>query len=495
MNAAESQILKAVGSPPSWLNPDNQKPCRITIGELSGLLQKNLGDRLAYNDLANTVSVDRVDMPTQSIELFYVALAEVGWTISKNSAIDALMRVAYLNRYNPIEEYFNTVAAVDSIEPVDLDRVAQDYLLTSDPLYDGMLAAMLIAIVKRTYEPGCKFDECLTLHGGQGTLKSTFLKVLASPDYFIDTAQPNRKETYQAIHSCLVMELAELDYITSQKSTGELKALLSSSVDNYQLPFGRAITKFPRRSIIVATSNKRSLLRDEEHRRFWIIELDHLDYATGRVIPIQKVVDDRDRIFKAAVLAYRRGRQPMLTREQQPESNRRNAGFEVEHPLTEPLRRLCELNPRGGFDTTEALMWSGMRDSKKEVSSKDLQDAGVVLGRLGFYRTNNGCRPFGNRRIWFRKGVTAKNFDTAATGDDDDPVAPHSPAAAADAGDLPHATIPFSKRGSIGKGQGQPALLGKGENPVALWHSPVGSGFDVGADEGDDPHWPPKPQL
>ena len=488
MSAAESQIVKAVGSHPSWLDPDNPKPSALTIGELSGFLQKNLGDRLAYNDLANTISVDRVDMPAQSIELFYVALAEVGWTISKNSAVDALMRVAYLNRYNPIEEYFDTVADDDSIEPVDLDRVAQDYLLTSDPLYDAMFAAMLIAMVQRTFEPGCKFDNCLTLHGGQGVLKSTLFKVLASPDYFIDTAQPNRKETLQAIHSCLLMELAELDFVSSMKSTGELKALLSSSVDNYQLPFGRAISKFPRRSVIVATSNKRSLLRDEEHRRFWIIELD-LDFETGRVIPIEKVVADRDRIFKAAVLAYRKGRLPMLTREQQVESNRRNAGFEVELPFTEPLRKWCQFHPRGGFDTQEAIVGAGLRYSPREIKQLDLTDAGKVLGRLGYYRTTHPQRRFGKRRVWFAKGVTAQNFHsgTGDTGVEESPVSPHSPTAAADAGDLPHVSIPFSKRGIKGNGQGPPALLGEGENRVSVCHPPVGSGFDVGGDEGDDP--------
>ena len=487
---AESQIVNAVGSPPSWLS--KAEPCKLEMGEFSGFLQKNLGDRLAYNDLSNTVTVDNVEVPPEWVTLLYVVLAEQGWNIDKNKAIDALMRVAYLNRYNPLERYFDHIATDDSIEPVDLDRVAQDYLLTSDPLYDAMLAATLIGLVKRTYEPGCKFDECLTLHGGQGVLKSTFFKTLASPDYFLDTAQPTPKEMLQAIHSCAVMELAELDYITSQKHTGQIKGLLSSSVDKYQLPYGRALSTCPRRSIMVATSNKRSLLRDEEHRRFWIIELD-LDYATGRVIPIQKVVDDRDRIFKAAVLAYRCGRQPMLTREQQLESNRRNAGFEVEHPFTEPLRQWCQLHPRGGFDNYDALIGSGLRDSIKEIKQPDLTDVGKVLRRLGYTRTTP-LRSFGNRRIWFAKGVDAYNFATGATGLDEKPVAPHSPAAAADAGDLPHVSGSFLKKRSTGKGQGQPALLGKGENPVELLHYPVGSGFDVGADEGDDPHWPAKPQ-
>ena len=44
-----------------------------------------------------------------------------------------------------------------------------------------------IGLVMRVFEPGSKYDDCLTLRGGQGIGKSTFFKVIAGEENFNDT--------------------------------------------------------------------------------------------------------------------------------------------------------------------------------------------------------------------------------------------------------------------------------------------------------------------
>ena len=95
-------------------------------------------------------------------------------TVNKIAAADALQTAAQKNAYNPVEEEFISIENDDSIQPIELDQVATDYLGTNDPLYDAMLSTTLIGLVNRTFHNGCKFDTCLVLTGKEVLLKSTF---------------------------------------------------------------------------------------------------------------------------------------------------------------------------------------------------------------------------------------------------------------------------------------------------------------------------------
>jgi predicted P-loop ATPase len=190
------------------------------------------------------------------------------------------------------------------------------------------------------------------LRGPQGIFKSTTWRTLASPDWFNDTPQANEKDLKLAIHTCWIYELAELDAVTGRKEAAEVKAVLSSPVDNFRPPYARVSEKHPRRSIMVATCNRDDFLRDETgSRRFWVIEVKNPINTDG-------LRDDRDRIWRAAVLAHRDGRQPFLSTHDQVESERRNLGYAPEHPWLGLLLRWMPSAPVE-FTSDQALTRSG----------------------------------------------------------------------------------------------------------------------------------------
>ena len=78
--------------------------------------------------------------------------------IHQNAAIDALLTAAQKNPYHPVVDELKRIEHDDSIQPIELDQVATDYLGTSDPLYDAMLATTIMGLVNRTFHNGCKFD-------------------------------------------------------------------------------------------------------------------------------------------------------------------------------------------------------------------------------------------------------------------------------------------------------------------------------------------------
>ena len=381
-----------------WNTKEGKEPREQTLsaGVLSKMLADDYTTQLEYNLMSGEAELNRQPIPTSFIDNFYVYLSERGWRINKNAAIDALLTAAQKNTYHPVVDELKRIEHDDSIQPIELDQVATDYLGTSDPLYDSMLATTVIGLVNRTFHNGCKFDTCLVLTGKEGIRKSTFWKELATEDWFCDTWQSKQQDLFMAINQCLIYELAELDGITSAKAQASLKAVFSSATDTYKRPYARGIGKFPRPSILVATSNRCDFLSDPSasHRRFWVIPL-------KKEIDTEKVKQDRKRILKAAILAYRNGRKTYLKNELQDESNRRNKDFQSEHPFMEALADWVgfRLAP---FTTTEALIESDLRE-KDRITDFDLKKASECLQALGYRRDDHQIGPRNNRKRYWRK--------------------------------------------------------------------------------------------
>ena len=141
-----------------WITKEGKEPREQTLsaGVLSKMLADDYTTQLEYNLMSGEVELNRHPLDTSFIDNFYVYLSERGWRINKNAAIDALLTAAQKNTYHPV---------VDELKRIELDQVATDYLGTSDPLYDAMLATTVIGLVNRTFHNGCKFDTCLVLTG------------------------------------------------------------------------------------------------------------------------------------------------------------------------------------------------------------------------------------------------------------------------------------------------------------------------------------------
>ena len=461
------------------------KPATLNPGRLATELAQNLGPRLRFNELTLRAEIDAKSMPDHMLQHFYVTLGQVGWKIEKGAARDALLYAARLNSYHPIKEYLHHLEVNAEIKPADLISLATTYLGTADPLYDAMLAATLIGAVARVLRPGCKFDTCTVLRGAQGIFKSTFWKALASPAWFCDT--PNEGKDYMlAIQTCWIYELAELETKTGSREAGAIKALLSSSVDTFRVPYGVGIEDHPRPSILVGSCNRDDFLRDSTgSRRFWVIDLPQ-DPDQAQHIDIAKVRLHRDALWKAALLAYRSGRAPILSQEHQLESNRRNRGYEPEHIWLAPLQKWLKTYAPAEFSTDVALIGAGLRD-KERLGSHDQRIAAELLRDLGYVRDEHQLRKDGKRmpRMWRRAS------------DDSDPRPPseteQTACSAVAQGDLSQISDEFIEpspspivRKSVGK------RSESSETPRAK--SAVGSGADAFADC-DDPAWGPRPEV
>ena len=150
----------------------------LQVGDLSRILLESYQDRLEFNLLTGAPEIDRLEVSSGIVENFYVPLSEYGYKINKGAATDGLLYAAQKMSYHPVVEFLKGIELNDSVEPIDLKTVASSYLDVEDELSNAMLAACLIGLVARAFQPGIKFDNCLVLQGAEGIRKSSFWRTL-----------------------------------------------------------------------------------------------------------------------------------------------------------------------------------------------------------------------------------------------------------------------------------------------------------------------------
>jgi len=387
---------------------ENKVPAEISVGTLSFMLEEHFGDRIKYNLVKSRPELHGIEIRDEQLQHLYVVLSEFGWGIGKTAARDAWMSLAFKNEYSPVVEYLDRLAADEAVVPVELDEVAREYLGATGPIDGAKVAGMLIGAVQRAYEPGSKFDTCLTLKGEQGIGKSSFCKALASADWFVDTMQEKELDLKMAIHKCWIYELQELESTTGKRAEGKVKALLSSSVDTFKKPYGFGIDDHPRRSIFVASVNRDDFLKDSTgNRRFWVVDLPHRS-ELGERIDVERVEQERDRIWKAAVLAYKAGRKPILTLMEEIQNTADNRAVTQENWCVGALSQWFKLRftnpetldrthlPEGHFTIDEAM--EAVRRVGYATTPQQVSDA---LKELGCIKHKHQTTIKGQRyRLW-----------------------------------------------------------------------------------------------
>jgi predicted P-loop ATPase len=172
-------------------------------------------------------------------------------------------------------------------------------------------------------------------------------------------------------------------------------------------PYGRNIERDNRRSIMVSSVNGDDFLRDASgNRRFQVISLPQ-KAQKQEFIPVELVARDRDRIWKAAILAYRAGEKPMLSLENQELSNQQNKGYLPEDMWSAKLDKwLSGVNeygpdkePNECFTTLDALKGVGFIGFEEKLGRREEMRMAALLQTKGFLKddqqkTVNGVRGY-----------------------------------------------------------------------------------------------------
>jgi hypothetical protein len=389
------------GLPDGWRRTkDGVAPSRISVGQMAQLIEGKKGELLRFNEMTMYVEAKTSNGWQQvndaEMDSGYVLLDQKGWIIGLESVIKALCHVARQRSIHPVREYLLTIERDQSIKPYDLDRVGPDMFRAVLPLHAAMLRKWLVGAVGRALEPGCQMDYALVLHSPkQGIRKTSSFNELASPDWFNSSVPDGDKDFLLNIHSCWIFELAELESFTSQRATGRIKNLITTRADRFRVPYGKTPELRKRSGVFCGTVNTDSFLRDDTgDRRFWVVPIEG-----DEKLDVQGIRKHRDSIWKAAVLAHRAGELPMLTDEQEGESEQQNERFKVQDAWLEmlqlwmagaPLARVNDDDPTprsyradGMYSSAEIIYSAGLK-RPDQIGRGDETRVGPLLKSLGF---------------------------------------------------------------------------------------------------------------
>jgi hypothetical protein len=376
------------------------KPTKLEAGELLAILRHQARDGvIRYNRFSQQIEMRGEVL--EGAERYYLKLAEQGYKVAKDLALDCLIQVAHENPYDPVRLYLEHVAA--TVPPIYIDGLATAYLRPEDAckgmaptLYDHMLKCTLIGAVRRVFEPGCKHDSACVLMGDQGARKSSFWSALGK-GFFSDALRDiSSKDDLMVLHRSWIMEWAELDHIMGRKHAGQVKAFLSQGTDLFRVPYGKATEAFPRRGIIVGSTNRSTgfLVDETGNRRFWVIPTTRTETDP---IDTPNLLNEVDGIWSAAVHAYRNGARNFLPAELAQEVAAENEGYVVDNPWLPAVQAWLRERMLGETITTERILCEAVQKPIERQTRGDQMAIADILRALGYERVRQMA---GGQRSW-----------------------------------------------------------------------------------------------
>ena len=194
---------------------------------------------------------------------------EFGIKYSKNRMEDAVLFVAHKRTINLPAMYMESLP-YDGQEYIS--KLLPKYLGAEDTkLNSWIMKHILVGMVKRAFNPGCKFDELMVLTGVQGVGKTSFIEKLALfPEWYCSLNNIKGKDAVSNLVGKIVVELEEFVALRNAKSADEAKLFISARTSTVRLPYERFSTDVKRSCILIATTNDATFLGDFSGERRYL---------------------------------------------------------------------------------------------------------------------------------------------------------------------------------------------------------------------------------
>ena len=167
-----------------------------------------------------------------------------GFEFNETAVRDGVTASARKQCFDPVADFLDAAQAGWDRNP-RLDRMAVDYFSGADtPLNRAMVRKTMIAAVRRVRQPGCKFDNILTLVSIEGLMKSTAWRVLAGDENFSDEKIMGlgSREVQEQLSEIWIHENAELAGM-KKAEIESVKAFASRQEDRARPAYGHFLKK------------------------------------------------------------------------------------------------------------------------------------------------------------------------------------------------------------------------------------------------------------
>jgi hypothetical protein len=383
----------------------------VPLAHIANLAEicRRLGVIVRYNVITKE---EEVIIPNQSFSIDNEGNASLAWLESECSLFKMPTSklqpfVTYLadrNQYNPVATWVSS-------KPWD----GQDHLgklldtvtikdSTNDAavmLKDTLITRWMISAIAGACSPdGVSAHGVLVFQGEQYVGKTKWFKQLV-PEHMnviqdgVILKPDDRDSVKQAVSSWLV-ELGELDSTFRKSDIAALKAFITKNKDTLRKAYARKESQYARRTVFFGSVNPKQFLNDPTgNRRYWTIEVEHLDHSHGV---------DMQQVWAQVYSMWQGGASHYLTPDEMNALNSHNEEFTTSDPIDEVVQQSYDWESSQTYwrwiTATEAVRECGY----ERPSKADSNAAAVMIRRLN----GNQCKRTSTAKLLL---VPPKRFD------------------------------------------------------------------------------------
>ncbi len=307
-----------------------------TTDNISHLLNHNQV-RVRYNLMTNYAEFDvpgKVFSSVNEVDCYFTEISNlcIKSGVPKIDLQQHINLISERNRYHPAIEFIES-KPWDGISRIN--ELLNTLTATNQELSNKLVYRWLISCVSALYLPhGIAAEGALVLQGKQKIGKTYWLLKLLpiSHRHLVKEAvslNVSNKDEIMKATNVWIAELGEIASTFKKSDVDELKNFITSSYDEYRVPFGRFSRKCPRRTIFYGSVNSQHFLADDTgNRRFWTVSVTNINF--NHEIDMQQ-------LWAEIKMLHDKGESYRLTQEEQDLLNESNKDFECINPLKELL--------------------------------------------------------------------------------------------------------------------------------------------------------------
>lgn len=233
-----------------------------------------------YNEFTkkNEFFNEEYDEDKKPAEIFNFFKRNFGEWCPRQDIKEAIQETLNNNEYHPIKNWLNSLTW-DGQERLETFLI--DYYGAQDTKLNRIyFKRWMIALIKRIFNPGAKFDSMLILAGEQGKKKSTLLYWLGTINgiKYYNEVPDNLKDLNNLIYATkgkMIMTFDDFDDICNKGDIGKIKSFITEQARTAALKWQHE-KNFEITYVLGATTNQYNMLVDDaafDERRFWIVKV------------------------------------------------------------------------------------------------------------------------------------------------------------------------------------------------------------------------------
>lgn len=354
---ARQRDMIADGREPEWVHtiPDSENP-RSTLENFYALMNF-YGIRDRYNEMTKSleIQVPGEEFHTDTAKNAQILRMEslmIQHGMNPKQTVGWCNYAAQYDTYHPFKEYLESAGAWDGVDHIGTLANTLKVEPGKERLRNTLLKRWLVSVCAAamrdttldaddTSESAPAPRGVLTLQGEQYMGKTRWFRRITPKTMFKEGLQlGSDKDSVKQATNALIVEIGEADTST-KKDVGMVKAFISRDYDELRVPWDKAESRWPRRTVFGGSVNPAKFLTDTTgNSRWWVVPVLDIDFALLSMVSVKQ-------LWLQAEALWLTGEPYLLTDEEMAELNESNVESQVSTPFEDALNDLwC-------FDTME----------------------------------------------------------------------------------------------------------------------------------------------